>query len=78
MKKLLFVAVLAVASYPALACEWNREASVKDPVVATTTVTTEQTTQAPQTAPVTSAASQERGRRVIDEQMPIVPVTDRQ
>ena len=78
MKKLLFVGVLAVTTYPALACDWNHEASAKDQVVATTAVTTEQTSQATQTAPMTSAASEERGQRVVDEQRPVVLITDHQ
>jgi hypothetical protein len=79
MKKLLFVAVLAVATYPALACDWNREASAKDPVIATTTVTTEQAPQAtPSVAASTSVASEQSVRRPVDEATTIVSIRNRQ
>lgn len=75
MKKLLFVGILGFASYPALACDWNRQASAKDPVVASTTVTTEQ----PQAAPAsTSVASEQSVRKPVDQATPIVMVRDRQ
>ena len=79
MKKLLFVAALAFATYPALACDWNREASAKDPVIATTTVTTEQASQAtPSAAASTSVASEQSVRRPNDEATPIVLIRNRQ
>lgn len=81
MKKLLFVAVLAFATYPALACDWNREASAKDPepVIATTTVTTEQAPQAtPSAAASTSVAGEQSVRRPVDEATPIVLIGNRQ
>jgi hypothetical protein len=51
MKKLLVVAAFAaLATYPAAACEWNREASTQDTVVATATE------QTPQAAPACTGA----------------------
>ena len=79
MKKLLFAAVLAFATYPALACDWNREAGTKDPVIATTTVTTEQAPQAtPSPAASTSVASEQSVRRPVDDATPIVLIRNRQ
>jgi hypothetical protein len=54
MKKVLAVTVFAAfafASYPAAACDWNREASAQTPVVATTPTTTDQTSQAAPSQP---------------------------
>jgi len=73
MKKLLLVASFAAfAAYPAAACEWNREASVQDRVVATNATTTE---QAP--AAATSVAADESARKPSTEPVPVVLVTDR-
>jgi hypothetical protein len=79
MKKLLVVTSFAVfAAYPAAACDWNHEASAKDPVVAATATTTEQTPQATTvSAQATSIAVNESARKPIDEQWPIVLITDR-
>ena len=78
MKKLLVVASFAaVAAYPAAACDWNREASAQDPVVATTATTTEQTPlAAPASPPTTSVAADESARKPIAP-VPVVLVTDR-
>jgi len=79
MKKLLVVASFtAFAAYPAAACDWNREASAQEPVVATTAPTTQQTPQATQAAPqATSVAVDESARKPIVEPAPVVLVTDR-
>jgi hypothetical protein len=79
MKKLLVVtSFAALAAYPAAACDWNREASAKDPVVAATATTTEQTPQAAPASPqATSVAVDESARKPIDEPAPVVLVTDR-
>jgi hypothetical protein len=80
MKKLLVVASFAAfAAYPAAACDWNREASAQDPVVATTAATTtEQTPLAtPASPPPTSVAADESARKPIAEPVPVVLVTDR-
>ena len=84
MKKLLIVtAFAAVTAYPAAACEWNREASTQDQVVATAT------DQTPQAAPTcsgtdcaapqpTSVASEPTAQKpTVFETAPIVLVTDR-
>jgi len=77
MMKLLVVASFAAfAAAPAAACDWNREASAQDPVVATTT--TEQTPLAtPASPPTTSVAADESVRKPIAEPVPVVLVTDR-
>jgi len=80
MKKLLVVTSFAAfAAYPAAACDWNHEASAKDPVVAATATTTEQTPQAtPASSPqATSVAADESARKPIDEPAPVVLITDR-
>jgi hypothetical protein len=78
MKKLLVVASFAAfAAYPAAACDWNREASAQDPVVAATT-TTEQTPQATAAAPqATSVAVDVSARKPVSEPAPVVLITDR-
>ena len=77
MKKLLVVASFAAfAAYPAAACDWNREASAQDKVVATTTTTTEQTPLATPASP-TSVAADESARKPAAEPVPVVLVTDR-
>jgi Tfp pilus assembly protein PilV len=79
MKKLLFVGVLAFAAYPALACDFNREASAQDQVVATTAATTDQTPQAAPTAPASpSATSEQSARKPVDATTGIVLITNRQ
>jgi hypothetical protein len=79
MKKLLVAASFAAfAAYPAAACDWNREASAQDPVVAAATTTTVQTPQATQASPqATSVAVDESARKPIVEPAPVVLVTDR-
>jgi hypothetical protein len=79
MKKLLVVTSFAAfAAYPAAACDWNREASAKDPVVAAAAATTEQTPQATPASPqATSVAVDESARKPVDEPAPIVLITDR-
>jgi hypothetical protein len=82
MKKLLVVtSFAALAATPAAACDWNREASAQDPVVATTATTTEQTPQATSATPAspqpTSVAASESARKPIDEPAPVVLITDR-
>jgi hypothetical protein len=75
MKKLLVVAsVVTGAAYPATACEWNREASARAPVVAATTTTAE---ASPAAQPMTSVAVDERARQPVTEPVPVVLVTDR-
>jgi hypothetical protein len=79
MKKLLVVtSFAALAATSAAACDWNREASAKDPVVATTATTTEQTPQATPASPQpTSTVADESARKPIDEPAPVVLITDR-
>ena len=84
MKKLVVVAAFAAvafAVYPATACDWNREASAKDPAVATAADQTPQATPtcsgpncaAPQPTNVASEASV---HKTVDDAAPIVLVTD--
>jgi len=82
MKKLLVVtAFAAIGAYPAAACDWNREASAQDQVVATATDQTPQATPActgsdcaaPQPA---STASEETAKPAF-EPAPIVLAADR-
>ena len=69
MKKLLVVAsVVTGAAFPAAACDWNREASARAPVVAATTTTTEAT---PAVQPTTSVAVDERARQPVSEPVPV-------
>jgi hypothetical protein len=79
MKTLLVAtSFAALAAYPAAACDWNREASVQDPVVATTAATTEQASRATPAWPeVTSVAVNDRARQPVVEPPPVVLVTDR-
>jgi hypothetical protein len=82
MPKLLVVTIFAAAfaAYPAAACDWNREASTNDPVVATTApVATEQATSQAAAAPAQadSVASDESARKPVDKPAPIVLITDR-
>lgn len=83
MKKLVVVsafAAVAFAAYPATACDWNRQASAKDPVVATADQTPQATRAcsgpncaAPQP---TSVASEASVRKTVDEAVGVVLVTD--
>jgi hypothetical protein len=76
MKKLLVVASFAAfAAYPAAACDWNREASAQDRVVATTTEQTPLATRA--SPPAMSVAADESERKPIAAPVPVVLVTDR-
>ena len=79
MKTLLVVtSFAALAAYPAAACDWNHEASVQDPVVATTATTTQQAPQATPAWPLaTSVAVNESARQPVAEPPPVVLVTDR-
>ena len=79
MKKLLVVASFAVfAAHPAAACDWNKEASASDTVVAAAATTTDQTAQAaPASPPATNVAADETARKPIAEPVPIVLITDR-
>ena len=79
MKKLLVVTSFAAfAAYPAAACDWNHEASAKDQVVAATAAPPEQTPQATTASPqATSVAVSESARKSIDQQWPVVLITDR-
>jgi hypothetical protein len=83
---LVAAAFVAVTAYPATACDWNREASTQDQVVATATDQIPQGTAqaAPAcsgsdcTAPqATSVATEETSRKPVFETAPIVLVTDR-
>jgi protein-disulfide isomerase len=78
MKKLLVVASFAAfAAGPAAACDWNREASAQDPVVATTAMPTEQTAQATPVAPATTKVAADESARKPIEPVLVVLVTDR-
>jgi len=82
MKMLLVAAAFAaVTAYPATACDWNREASTQDQVVAATD-------QTPQAAPAcsgsdctapqaTTIATEDTSRKPVFETVPIVLATDR-
>lgn len=71
-----FVAV-AFAATPASACDWSREASARDPVVATTAAPTEQATANP-TQPANVAADASARKPADEPTAPVVRVTDRQ
>lgn len=73
-----FVAV-AFAATPAISCDWSREASARDPVVATTAVPTEQNaTQAAAnpTQPANLAADTTARKPADQPTAPVVLVTD--
>jgi hypothetical protein len=81
MTKLLIVATFAAVAFvasPASACDWNRQASTSDPVVATTAAPAEPTSQAavnpPEAARVTS---DDNARKPVEEPAPVVLITDR-
>jgi hypothetical protein len=83
MKKLLVVtAFAAITAYPAAACDWNREASTQDQVVATATDQTPEATPAcsgsdcaaPQPS---SVASEKTAPKPVFEQTPIVLAAER-
>jgi hypothetical protein len=76
MKKIVIVATFAavtLAAYPAAACDWNRQASNKDPAVASTgpSTTVGQASQGAAAQP-TSVAS-----KPAQESAPVVLITDR-
>jgi hypothetical protein len=83
MNKLFVVAAFAaLTAYPAAACDWNREASTQDQVVATAADQTPQAAPACSgsncTAPQPSGAPSEQAvRKDVFEPAPIVMVTDR-
>lgn len=69
MKKVVAVTIFAAfafAAYPAVACDWNREASAQTPVVATT-ATTDQTSQAAPSQPQPTSVVE---RKPIEEAAP--------
>jgi hypothetical protein len=73
-----FVAV-AFAATPVVACDWSREASARDPVVATTAMPTEQTASQATANPTQPAnvAADASARKVADQpSAPVVLVTD--
>jgi hypothetical protein len=80
MTKLLLATALAtIAVMPAKACDWNRQASNNDAVVATTATPSEQTaSQAATTAPqTTNVASERSASKSASELAPVVLITDR-
>jgi hypothetical protein len=72
-------AVVAFSAYPAAACDWNREASTNDPVVASAATPTGQTTSQAAAAPsqTASVVSDKSTRKPADEPAPVVLITDR-
>ena len=73
-----FVAV-ALAATPAIACDWSREASARDPVVATTAAPTDQTASqatANPTQPANVAADTSARKVASEPTAPVVLVTD--
>jgi hypothetical protein len=82
MTKLLIVTTFAAFAFtagPAAACDWKREASTKDPAVATTATPTQQTTSQATAAPAqpASVASDESAGKPVDASAPIVLITER-
>ena len=73
-------AAVALAATPVFGCDWNREASARDPVVATTAAPTAQTTSqaaANSTQPASSnQAAVDSARKADSEPAPVVLVTD--
>jgi hypothetical protein len=80
MKKLVVVttfAIVGLGAHSAAACDWNREASANDPVVATSAPENAAAQPSTSTARVsTSVASDESTRKVVDAPMPIVLITN--
>ncbi len=73
MKKIVIAttfAAVALAAYPAAACDWNRQASAKDPAVASATPSS--TVGQASAAQPTSVAS-----KPAQESAPVVLITDR-
>jgi hypothetical protein len=80
MKKLVVVAAFALAAHSAAACDWNREASAANQVVATTDPTAEAspTCSGPSCpAPQPTSVASEETRKATDEPAPIVLITSR-
>jgi hypothetical protein len=72
-------AAVAFAAIPAAACDWNREASARDPVVVSTVAPTEQTAAQATANPTQPAnvAADASARKPASEPAPVVLVTDR-
>jgi hypothetical protein len=81
MKKLFVVtafAAFAFAAHSAAACDWNREASAKDQVVATTDLTASPTCSGPNCpSPQPTSVASEETRRATAEPAPVVLITSR-
>ena len=81
MKKLVVVtafAAFAFAAHSATACDWNREASAKDQVVATTDLTASPTCSGPNCpSPQPTSVASEETRRATAEPAPVVLITSR-
>ena len=79
MKKLFVVTAFAFAAHSAAACDWNREASAKDQVVATTDQTAEAspTCSGPNCPPQPTNVASEETRKATDELAPVVLITSR-
>jgi hypothetical protein len=81
MKKLFVVtafAAFAFAAHSATACDWNREASAKDQVVATTDLTASPTCSGPNCpSPQPTSVASEETRRATAEPTPVVLITSR-
>ena len=81
MKKLCVVtafAAFAFAAHSATACDWNREASAKDQVVATTDLTASPTCSGPNCpSPQPTSVASEETRRATAEPAPVVLITSR-
>lgn len=72
-------AAVAFAATPVFGCDWNRAASARDPVVATTVAPSEQVTSEAAANPAQPAnvAADTSARKPVDEPAPVVLVTDR-
>jgi hypothetical protein len=81
MKKLFVVtafAAFAFAAHSATACDWNREASAKEQVVATTDLTASPTCSGPNCpSPQPTSVASEETRRATAEPAPVVLITSR-
>jgi hypothetical protein len=79
MRKIIVAATFAavtLAAYPAAACDWDRQASAKDPVVAATAppATTGQASQRAVIQPPTVASDE---GKPVQGSAPVVLITDR-
>ena len=73
-------AAVAFAATPVFGCDWSREASARDPVVATAPAPTEQTgsqTAAAPAQPANIAADASAQKPADEPAAPVVLVTDR-